>query len=272
MTYFTDIHGRTEWETPQAMLLTAKLIQEEQTDVVLCGGDLITDGFEAPIGGVDERWAVARTMFDAIHRPVHMAIGNHDLVAADPKDGSPAAANPRDEFLAFTGLSRSYRSLDIRGHHIIFLDPFHITDDALKYIGVIDPPQLAWLQADLENVAPTTPIVLACHMPLLTAYYQMTKGSTAPAPRNRVVTNNTDVLKLFENHRLRLVLQGHLHVQETLRWKETTFITGGAVCGKWWRGSWKGTPAGFGRIHVTPHAVEWTYRPTHWQAKRPQNA
>jgi hypothetical protein len=54
-----------------------------------------------------------------------------------------------------------------------------------------------------------------------------------------------------------------------LRWRSTTFITGGAVSGKWWRGSWHGTPEGFGVVTLRPDRVEWQYRTYGWQARRP---
>ena len=78
------------------------------------------------------------------------------------------------------------------------------------------------------------------------SFFQATAGHEEAAPRNRVVVNNREVLDCFAKHRLRLVLQGHLHVNEMLRWRGTTFITGGAVCGQWWRGRWHGTDPRFG--------------------------
>jgi Icc protein len=54
-----------------------------------------------------------------------------------------------------------------------------------------------------------------------------------------------------------------------LRWRSTTFVTGGAVCGKWWRGRWYGTPEGFGIVTLRRDRVDWEYRTYGWVAKRP---
>jgi hypothetical protein len=86
-----------------------------------------------------------------------------------------------------------------------------------------------------------------------------------------VVTNNTDVLKVFENHNLELVLQGHLHVKERLWWRNTTFITGGAICARWWRGPWHGTKEGFNVITLQRNRVDWEYIDYGWQARRPSH-
>jgi hypothetical protein len=68
-----------------------------------------------------------------------------------------------------------------------------------------------------------------------------------------------------------LVLQGHLHVNEMIRWQNTAFVTGGAVCGKWWRGVWYGTEEGFYDITLTGNHVECSYIDYGWEARRPPN-
>ena len=83
------------------------------------------------------------------------------------------------------------------------------------------------------------------------------------------VVNNTDVLALFAEHNLVLVLQGHMHVSELLRWRSTTFIAGGAVCGKWWRGPYFGTEEGFNAVTLRRDRVEWEYLNYGWRARRP---
>jgi Icc protein len=271
--YFTDIHARVEWETPEAMARCADRIKEQAADLVICGGDLITDGYDSARAALEPRWEAFRSsLWDRVGAPVHAAIGNHDLVGVAPLDGSPPESDPRAAFLQFTGQERTYRSLDAAGCHIILLDPFEITGDALRYRGVIGPEQLAWLRDDVAGVDPRTPIVVMVHMPLMTGFFQATEGATASAPANRVVVNSREVLELFAAHNLVLVLQGHLHVNELLRWRNTTFITGGAVAGKWWRGPWQGTPEGFGVVTLREDRVDWSYQPYGWQARRPASA
>lgn len=268
--FYTDIHTRTEWQTPDALERAADLINKEKVDLVISGGDLITDGYDSTPEMVEPRWSA---YFDHLHNriraPVHAAIGNHDLIGVEPKDGSPAAADPKAIFRQKLGLDRTFRSLDAQGLHIIFLDPLEVSHDTLKYRGVIDPAQLEWLKADLAAVDAGTPVVVVCHMPLMTGFYQMTEGSMAAAPPNRVVSNGHDVLDALADHNLILVLQGHLHVNEFYRWRNATFITGGAVCGKWWRGPWQGTEEGFGVVTVRKGRVEWEYVDLGWEAKRP---
>lgn len=271
--FFTDVHARTEWDTPKALEMAAHAINAQKPDLVIAGGDLITDGFESSPNEAAPRWKV---YLDHMHRlieaPVHAAIGNHDLVAAHPKDGTPPAADPRAMFCKFMGVERTWYSFDFGGAHFVFLDALRIGGEEFEYEGWVDAAQLSWLDQDLQAAGPETPCVVVTHMPLITAFYQATQGGSASAPANRIVLNTPDVLRVLERHRVVAVLQGHLHVNELLRWKGITFITGGAVCGKWWRGEWHGTKEGFGVVSLEGHHVEWRYVEYGWQVRRPVNA
>ena len=269
LAYYTDIHARTEWGTPDAMQLAAEAITTHKADLVICGGDMITDGYQSSSGMVRERWDVYLDMHRAISPEPVYVLGNHDLVGVEPGDGSVPAADPRADARARLNMDQTYRSFNHAGYHVILLDSVEVTRDEFKYRGYVDDSQMEWLRADLSSVGPDTPIILVSHMPLLTSFFQATAGVQAAVPPNRGLVNNREVLALFEKHRLLLVLQGHLHVNEMLRWRDTTFITGGAVCGKWWRGAWHGTPEGFGILDLHPDQVNWHYHTFGWNARRP---
>ena len=269
--FYTDIHARTEWETPLALERAAEAINAQQADLIIAGGDLITDGFQSSAEVVAPRWDVYLTMHRAIDGEIYPVLGNHDLVAAIPEDGSPPSDDPRAIFREKMRLERTYYSFDALGYHIVVLDTVHVTHDKLKYEGRVWYEQMEWLREDIGRLPYETPIILVTHMPLLTVFYAVTEGATAPAPRNRVVINSTEVMKVFKRRNLMLVLQGHLHVKEFLRWRKTTFITGGAVCGKWWRGPWHGAQEGFTVLTLNEKHVEWEYVDYGWEARRPRN-
>ncbi len=271
--FFTDVHARTEWDTPTALRMAADVINAQKPDIVIAGGDLITEGFESSGEKVRPRWeAYLENLHRRIEAPVQAAIGNHDLVAAAPSDGSPPASDPREPFLRLMELRRTWRSLDFGGAHFVFLDAIRVGGGEFEYEGWVDDGQLNWLAADLQATPPDVPIIVVTHIPLLTAFYQATKGGTAGAPANRIVQNAPAVLDILARRPVAAVLQGHLHVNEWLRWKDTTFITGGAVCGKWWRGEWHGTREGLGVVTLEGQHVEWRYIEYGWVAKRPANA
>ena len=269
LVFYTDVHARTEWDTSVAMERAALAINAQKPDLVIAGGDLITDGFQSSAVTVAPRWDAYMKMHRAIAEDVYPAIGNHDLVAANPRDGSPPAKDPRAIYRRHMGLDRTYYSFNAAGYHFVVLDSILVTGDTYEYQGTIWPEQLEWLKEDLSSIPKGTPIVLVTHIPLLTAFFGATKGATFAAPENRVVVNNLDVFKALEKHNLILVLQGHLHVKEMIRWQGTTFIAGGAVCGKWWRGSWYDTKEGFNVLTLSGDQVAWEYLDYGWKARRP---
>jgi 3',5'-cyclic AMP phosphodiesterase CpdA len=269
--FFSDVHARTEWETPRALQQAAAAINAREPDLVIAGGDLITDGFESSAATVEPRWEVLLAMRAAIRAPFYPTMGNHDLVAAMPEDGSAPSADPRAVYRAKLGVERTWYAFDAGGYRFFVLDSVHVTRDELKYEGRISEEQLAWLRAELALLPPEQRLVLVTHLPLLTSFYQATDGATHPAPRNRVIVNNREVLELFAGRRLVAVLQGHLHVNERLWWRGTTFVTGGAICGKWWRGPWLDTQEGFGVLTLDGDRVDWEYVDYGWEARRPPN-
>ena len=264
--FYTDVHARPDGDTPRALALAASAINDRNPDLVLAGGDLIADGFEVSSAAAAPQWDAYMEMHRAIRAKVHPVLGNHDLVAAAPSDGTAPSADPRDVFRRRLGLERTYYAFDSGGYRFFVLDSVHLLGDGDPYEGRISEEQIGWIRQELAGLAKETPLVLATHIPLRTAFYQATQGATVPAPRDRVVVNSKEVLDLFADHRLILVLQGHLHVNEALVWGGTTFITGGAISGRWWRGTWHGTKEGFVAVTLDGGRAAWEYVDYGWHA------
>ena len=273
LAFYTDIHARTEWETPVAMARAAEAINAHGADLVISGGDLITDGFDSTAAQVAPRWdAYLKSLHREIRAPLHFIPGNHDLVAVRPADGSAPAADPRADYREKMGVERTWSAFDAGGYRFFLLDSVFVTGDELLYEGRVPPEQMEWLHEESSRLPSDRPAILVSHMPLMTGFYQATEGAEAPAPRNRVVVNNREVLALFSERPPLVVLQGHLHVNERLEWRGTTFITGGAVCARWWRGPWYGTEEGFGVLTLDGDRVDWEYVDYGWEARRPREA
>ncbi|OGV47272.1 MAG: hypothetical protein A2X46_18190 [Lentisphaerae bacterium GWF2_57_35] len=267
--FFTDVHARTEWDTPQALDWAAQAINEQTPDLIVGGGDYITEGFESCADVLAPRWEAYFKFQQALKAPVEAAIGNHDLVAAKPLGDGQPLADPRSVFRSKFGVESTYRSFDTNGYHFILLDPVEVSSGPLPYEGRMGESQIAWLRQDLAGVETSTPIVVVTHIPLKTGYFKESEVKGELPPPNRVVVNAGEVLECFRGYDPILVLQGHLHVAEKLAMNEVLFVTGGAVCGQWWRGSWKGTPEGFYVIDLKGRGVEERYLTYGWKARRP---
>jgi len=69
---------------------------------------------------------------------------------------------------------------------------------------------------------------------------------------------------LFENHNLKLVLQGHLHTIEDIYVDGIHFITSGAISGRWWRGANMGFEEGFMQISIKNNQLSSEYKDYGW--------
>ncbi len=107
---------------------------------------------------------------------------------------------------------------------------------------------------------------MSVHIPFITTQTQLTKGSLEPNSKGTVINNAREVLLLMYDYNLKLVLQGHLHSLEDLHvGNRVHFITGGAVCGRWWANKPGTIPEeGFMLIHVNGDEIESEYVDYGW--------
>ena len=135
------------------------------------------------------------------------------------------------------------------------------------YRGWIDAAQLLWLEQELARIPPNQPIILCSHIPFRTSMLgSLTTLAGTPPGRVRVV-NCDAVMERLHGRPVALILQGHVHLNERLEMGGIPCITGGAVCGNWWKGSNMGTNPGLGVIEITPAGfrpseIGWSYRDT----------
>jgi hypothetical protein len=162
-------------------------------------------------------------------------------------------------------IGERYYSFDHKGWHFMVLEGTTRSEEG-GYKGWIGKEQMAWIQQDLDRVDPATPIVLVTHIPLVSVMPQIQHGPLYADNQSTLITNQQEVLAPFRQMNLKLVLQGHLHALEEINLLDRVrFITGGAVCGSWWR-----TPddavlqEGFLQVRVKGDDFSWRYVDYGW--------
>jgi 3',5'-cyclic AMP phosphodiesterase CpdA len=75
-----------------------------------------------------------------------------------------------------------------------------------------------WLKADLEKNGTSKPVMIMCHIPLVTAVLQVVPG-WGSVGNAIVVENSAEVVALLEKYPIKLLLQGHTHINERVTWK-----------------------------------------------------
>jgi hypothetical protein len=258
--FLTDVHLNRANDHRRLDGLEQALEDVKQTgaEFVFFGGDLTDNsgmGYEITRAQADSMIDVFKETVDASGIEYYPAIGNHDRYF------DPAAGYVVGDELFKTYFEDSYYTFDRQGIHFFVLNS---VVPGAKGDFVVDPEQLSWLRRELQHIPLAAPIVLITHVPVYSIYHAVVGEKFAITD---VIGNHRELLDVFKDHQLKLVLQGHQHVYEDLFSQDVQYITGGAVCANWWKGPFHGTEEGFLLIEVDDaNRFTWRYVDYGWEA------
>ena len=152
------------------------------------------------------------------------------------------------------GLSQRFRSFDHSGWHFIVLDSTHSHESA-TYTAKLDEEQFAWLAADLAATKPGTPVLILSHIPILAAcaYFDGDNEESGNwhVPGAWMHIDARRIKDLFQKHpNVKLCLSGHIHLKDRVDYEGVAYLCNGAVCGRWWKGSYQECPPGYTLIDL----------------------
>ena len=263
--FLTDIHLQPELNAVAGFQMAIDTINQIKPDFVLTGGDLIMDALNQTYGRSDSLYKLYKDVSGNLDMPVYNTVGNHEVYGWH-RDEEGIEEHPEYGKKMFEEeIGERFYSFDHKGWHFIVLDVIYRGEDG-HYMGKVDQEQIDWLKGDLENVDAKTPIGMSVHIPFVTSATQLSKGGLAANSPGGVITNSLEVLSLFMEHNLRLVLQGHLHFLEDIFVQNRIhFITAGAVSGRWWSNKPESLPQeGFLLLHLDGEEVDWDYVDFGW--------
>lgn len=262
--FMTDIHVQPELDADKGLMKAIEKVNSLNPDFVITGGDLIMDALGQTKERSDSLYQLYNKVASRFDMPVFNTIGNHEHYAFYLRDEIERDDPDYGDKMFRRYLGKPYYSFNNKGWHFIILNSIMETEDR-GYRGGISQDQIEWLKEDLANVCDKTPIAVSVHIPFITAMNQMLEGSLVANGEGDVINNSKEVLALFKEKNLRLVLQGHLHYLEDLYVQDKThFITGGAVSAYWWKGPRFGMEEGFLHVTLTGDEVDWKYVDFGW--------
>jgi len=254
----TDIHLQPEQNAVEGLKMALDTINKINPDFVITGGDQIMDALNVSFGRADSLYSLYQEVIKSCNSPVYNTMGNHEIFAMYSKNDSVRNHPEYGEKMFENRIGESYYSFEHKGWKFMILNSVEEKANH-RYEGYIDSDQLNWIKTELEKTEKEMPIVLSTHIPLISAYKQILNGSTVANDSSWVIYNSKEVLELFGQHNLKLVLQGHLHIVEDIHINNTHFITGGAISANWWNGSYHGFEEGFLKINVIKDDFNWEF-------------
>lgn len=266
--FFTDLHIQPELRAADGCRMCFNKFPSIPADFVVCGGDLVFDALGVDGTRTQMLFDLYKQTASVIHVPVHYVIGNHDVFGVLAKSGvSPSDPNYGKKVFE-DRYGPTHYSFDHKGWHFIVLDSIGIHPDR-TWTGQVGEEQVAWLKADLEKTGKNTPVVVISHVPLVTGSISYVTRQEWSSKTNNVgslldtlmVTDADQVIELLLGYNVRLVLQGHTHVNEEIIFRGLRFVTSGAVSGNWWKGIRAGSAEGFSVLKLGADGhIEHEYR------------
>jgi Icc protein len=269
--HITDIHIQPELGATDGVKKAFAAVRAlpQKPAFGLIGGDLVMDAALVPHSRADMVYDLWQQQAVDLHLPLHYSIGNHDVYGLKV-EGKPANDDPdfgKALWKKRLGLDRSYSTFDHQGWRFVCLDSMGITPE-YGWEGSIDAAQITWLDDLLRSTPKTMPMVLVTHFPIFTAVTMYTESTTAATPAGNIVKNGRTFKEMIQTHNVKAVFQGHTHIVEEIDYLGVRYITGGAICGDWWKGKRLGVhPEGFSVVTVSGDDLSWKYVPYGWTAR-----
>lgn len=263
--FLTDIHLTDIRNSVPGFIQAIDSVNALHPDFVITGGDLIMDALAQRYSRADSLYQLYQKVIKNMKVPVYNTMGNHEIYGIYPKSGAVPGHPEYGEKMFEKRLGKSCYTFMHKGWKFFIINSVEDTKKG-SYIGMIDSAQISWIRAELEHTGKLTPIVISAHIPFITATTQMYERNTKANDSGTVIVNAREVLALFKNHNLKLVLQGHQHALEDVYIGGIHFITGGAVSAAWWKGPYLGNEEGFVLVSVKKDHFDWRYVDYGWDA------
>lgn len=259
--FFTDIHlnAANDNDRYNGLKTALEKVKDYQVDFILTGGDHVDVsgmGNDHSFAKADSMYRVIKKTFDDTKIPYYPTLGNHDRYF-----NQDMGYTGGDELFK-SHFKDSYYTFEKAGIRFFVLNSVQKGTERGYFVG---EEQMKWLQKELAGISKETPIIVSTHVPVYSIYYPVVEGKYVFVD---VIANYKELLKTFEEHNLKLVLQGHQHLYEEIFSQEVQYITGGAVCANWWQGPFFGTEEGFLVIDIdNNNTIDWKYIDYGWTSK-----
>lgn len=220
--FLPDLHLQPDKEVIADFEELASHLNRLRPDFVLTGGDMIYTA-----KNVDDK--KAEVLFDLMDKelkllkmPVYMTMGNHENVGITAESGIDKSNPNWGKQMFEKRYHPRFYSFNFNGWKFFVLDGIKILEREKNYTSGIDSLQIEWIKQELSSTGPEMPLVISVHTPFINPHAMTRSGLDALSEAS------ANVLSLFKDHNLKMVLQGHNHTYMNLYINGIHYISGGS--------------------------------------------
>ncbi|RIH67123.1 hypothetical protein D1164_01450 [Mariniphaga sediminis] len=252
--FMTDVHIQPERHAVEGVLQAIDTINKIEPDFVLTGGDNVMDASSQSLGRADSLYSLFTNTMKVLKMPWYSTFGNHETFGLHKKDFT----SEQRKGMYKKYFEKTYYTFEHKGWQFIVLDAIMYGDGREdRYYGQIDSVQMDWMKSVFDTIGTEKPVIVSLHIPILSVGDQIEKNGFTP--RSVIRRGNAmELIRLFEAHNVKAVLQGHLHMYEDISFNGIHYITAGAVCGGWWEARLPGKEREEGFLLVNINGDEFT--------------
>lgn len=218
--HITDVHIRANEGVPERAKRCLDEVLKHKIDFILNGGDSIHDASYDNVqrNQVTEQWAIWDNFIGGTKLEVFSCIGNHDLWWKAPNKEDEMYGKPY--VVKRLKIPNRYYSFKKKNWHFIILDG---NSSGIK----LDPDQMSWLEKELDDLKPNTPVLVMSHYPILTVTNTWEGGQHG---------DHKELKKLFYKHKdkVKICLSGHQHLLDEAVYNGIKYHCNGSMSGFWW--------------------------------------
>jgi len=239
--YVTDMHlsPAIDHSRKAAEFLIDYLTKHPEINILINGGDAVYDVAKLQYPAGEDLWKFWGWFRDQVKIPVFNCLGNHDIYEWElSKEVIENPASTKATALKHLDMPGNYYSFKQGLWKFIVLDSQSYVVKGYK--AALDEAQLKWLAEELLKDMDLRLVVIS-HIPIISACESLylTPAQHHLYPKIAERLSHTDAPVIFDtlkNRRVELFLHGHLHMQETIQYKNSVVYNGGAFSGDLWRG------------------------------------
>jgi Icc protein len=254
--FFTDVHIEPEMGAPGGTALAMEIMNSSDAEFAICGGDHVFDALKVHKDRIVDQYQLYAEAEKTLRMPVWHVLGNHDVAGLETGMSSHDVIFGKAMFEKVFA-TPTYYTFTHKGVNFIVLDSILIK--GRDWFPAIDINQAAWLERVLQATA-SMPSIVVSHVPWATSI-----ATYAPGSNNKMydpIVNSDYMIPMLERYNVIALLQGHTHIVENVHRHGVQYVTGGAVCGDWWRGMQYGDREGVTFVTVDNGMVSTRYVPT----------